>query len=40
MNIFLLLLNGSPFYGWWLVMMDDGRYILDGSGNIWPGAWW
>ena len=35
MNIFSLLLGDGPFYGWWLVMMDGGRYILNSGGNIW-----
>ena len=34
MNIFWLLLGGSPFFGWFWVMVGGSGYILNG------GAWW
>ena len=42
MNIFWLLLGGSPLFGWWWVVVDifwlvvnDGEFILAGGGWCW-----
>ena len=35
MNIFWLLLGGSPFFGWWCVMVDI-FWLMVGDG----GCWW
>ena len=49
MNIFWLLLGGSPFFGWWWVVVDifwlvvgGGEYILAGGEwwGIYFGWWW
>ena len=38
MNIFWILLGGSPFFGWLWVVVDTFRLVVGGGGYISAGS--